>query len=148
MEKNYRDSTFFELIRAQSFAQTQHRDQVRKDGTPYIQHIYDVVDMLESTTLKVVGYLHDLVEDTDTTLEEIEEYFGIQVRDLVDAMTHREGESYKEYIFRIKTKGQKAIIVKRADILDNLLDCLRPDGTIKPELESLAVRYIRTLKDL
>lgn len=66
-----------------------------------------------------VAYLHDVVEDTDATVRDIEDVFGLEVADAVDAMTHREGEEYQEYVKRAM-ENSIARYVKYHDIVFNL----------------------------
>ena len=81
--------------KATSFAAHKHRNQKRKDavGTPYINHPLMVVRLmsevgrLQYKDALIAGVLHDTVEDTDTTPEEIEELFGANVRSLVMEVT-------------------------------------------------------------
>jgi guanosine-3',5'-bis(diphosphate) 3'-pyrophosphohydrolase len=89
------DSIPGEVFRALVFAASRHRNQRRKDAehSPYINHPLDVVEILwrlggvrDQVTL-VAAALHDTVEDTATTPEEIEELFGRAVRDLVLEVT-------------------------------------------------------------
>ena len=83
--------TLFDVIKAADFAAKKHRDQRRKDpeGTPYINHPIGVAHILaneggiDDPIVLQAALLHDTVEDTDTTLEEIEENFGKVVRELV-----------------------------------------------------------------
>ena len=83
------------LMEATLFAAEKHRDQRRKDArkTPYINHPIAVVNLLANvgriTDLETLqaGMLHDTVEDTDTSPEELEERFGLVVRDLVLEVT-------------------------------------------------------------
>jgi hypothetical protein len=67
----------------------------------------------------VAAALHDVVEDTDTTVEEIEQLFGDEVASLVDSMSRREGEGYVEYVERCVAGGPSAIKLKQADLTDN-----------------------------
>ncbi len=83
-----------EFLRALSFAAYKHRDQRRKDNkTPYINHPIAVANILlneadvTSENVLIAALLHDTVEDTDTTFEEIEQRFGLTVRDIVDEVT-------------------------------------------------------------
>ena len=81
---------------ALSFAQTKHADQYRK-GThvPYVTHVVAVAETLtyfypDNEALHAAGLLHDVVEDTDTTLEEVKTKFGPRVAELVAAVTKEE----------------------------------------------------------
>lgn len=93
--------TPFEL--AQEIAMEVHSGQVDKAGASYYRHAFAVGGAVESVGGAIVGYLHDTVEDQPDriTLDEIEEMFGVEIRNSVDAITHRKGrETYKEYIER------------------------------------------------
>lgn len=71
--------------------------------------------------IQEAAVLHDTIEDTETTYEELEGEFGADVAVVVECLTHRKGESYAEYIQRVKANPD-AIAVKLADIADNLGD--------------------------
>lgn len=80
------------VTRAAVFASACHRLQVRKDGrTPYIHHPLEVAQLLAQHGADVItivaGLLHDVVEDTDTTLEEIAQQFGPEVAHVVGEVT-------------------------------------------------------------
>lgn len=72
MEKNMYE-------KALEFATLKHKGQVDKGGTDYILHPITVASFLDTEEEKVVALLHDTVEDTDTSIEEIEELFGTKV---------------------------------------------------------------------
>jgi GTP diphosphokinase / guanosine-3',5'-bis(diphosphate) 3'-diphosphatase len=84
-----------ELLRAATFAADKHRDQRRKgaEGSPYINHSLSVAYLLardggvQDQSLLVAALLHDTVEDTRTTPDELEEAFGPTVRGIVDEVT-------------------------------------------------------------
>ncbi len=88
-------SDFTELLKAIHFAALKHRDQRRKDveASPYINHPIEVAETIarvgQVTDLVVLqsAILHDTVEDTLTTPEEIEEHFGLEVRRVVEEVT-------------------------------------------------------------
>jgi len=83
------------LLQALAFAATKHRDQRRKgaDGSPYINHLIDVATILaavghvEDEPLLIAAVLHDTVEDTDTTFDDLEAQFGRDVVELVRELT-------------------------------------------------------------
>lgn len=115
---------------AKQFATRAHEGQQRKNSEdPYITHPIRVADRLEnagfSNELVAAGYLHDVVEDTPVTMEEIEHAFGQKVADLVSAHTEDKSKSWKERkqhtidIIKTARKEVKYLIV--ADKLDNLL---------------------------
>lgn len=78
---------------------------------------------------KVVALLHDIVEDTPATIEDIEFMFGIRIAEAVDLLTRKKEDTYFDYIHKIATSGDKlAIEVKLADLADHLekVDTLKP----------------------
>ena len=101
-----------------------------KAGQPYILHLLRVMLRQSDPRASQVGVLHDLVEDTDVTLDDLRTRgFADEVVEAIDAMTHREGEAYHEYVVRL-SKCALARPVKIADLEDNYsLDrvAYRPD---------------------
>jgi (p)ppGpp synthase/HD superfamily hydrolase len=104
-----------------------HQDQQYGDG-PYIDHLSDVVWVLRrhkvvTPVLEAAAWLHDTVEDTDYTLEEIRDEFGDEVAALVHAVTSEPGENRKQrntrtYLKIINTPG--AVTLKLADRIANV----------------------------
>lgn len=101
-------------------AQQAHSGQYRKDGhTPYYDHVAAVADAVEDR-LKPIAYLHDVVEDSAVTLEELKELeFDTYVLNAVDLLTHVEGVPNIVYWKDISTSAD-ATMVKLADITHNL----------------------------
>ena len=95
-----------------------HQGQVDKGGIPYIFHPYHLAEQMEDEYTTCVALLHDVVEDTDVTLEELAAIFPKEVVEAVALMTHREGEPYLEYVARIKD-NPIAKAVKLADLRHN-----------------------------
>src|SRR3954465_7198799 len=92
------DADIDALHRAYVLAESSHRGQMRKSGEPYITHPLAVTLILaelgaETTTL-TASLLHDTVEDTDVTLDQVREQFGEEVRYLVDGVTKLEKVDY------------------------------------------------------
>ena len=107
-----------DVEKARSLAIVAHDGAVDKAGAPYINHPMRVASMLESSEEKVVAWLHDVVEDSDITINTIMEMFGGETTAAVNAITHRKGESWADYLTRVK--GNKiAKAVKIADLIDN-----------------------------
>lgn len=106
---------------ALELATKKHAGHKRLNGDNYIIHPIRVSQEVKTETQKIAALLHDTIEDTDTTYEEILSEFGPEVADCVEALTHRKGESYAQYIERVKMNPD-AIQVKLADIADNLSD--------------------------
>ena len=124
-----------ELIRnAYSFAAKAHKGQVRLSGNPYITHLLEVSLILArfkmDTTVIVSGLLHDVVEDTETTLDSIRTEFGDNVANLVDSVTkigriafrtreERQAESFRKMLLAM-ARDLRVIIIKLADRLHNM----------------------------
>jgi (p)ppGpp synthase/HD superfamily hydrolase len=110
---------------ATNLAIAAHEGQFRRDGkTPQITHPFTVADWDGFTTVeKAAAILHDVVEDTDYSLEDLAEA-GIPecVLTIVDALTKRPGESYDDFIDRIVNSSVSACLVKYRDIVHNLSD--------------------------
>lgn len=107
---------------ALEFSINKHRGQIDKGWTPYIQHILGVWSRVRDAdlTTQIAALLHDVVEDTSTTVEEIDREFGDKVAEIVRILTHAKGEPYESYIFRIASSGNRnAILIKLADLADN-----------------------------
>ena len=104
---------------ARLIAKLAHKGQIDKAGNDYFAHPEAVAAMLDAPEEKVVGYLHDTVEDTDVTLEEIREIFGDQIADAVALMTHADGVPYMDYVKEVG-KNPLARKVKLADLTHNM----------------------------
>ena len=96
-----------------------HKNQTDKNGMPYIFHpIHLAEQMIDEKTI-CVALLHDVVEDTDITFEQLEkEGFSKEVIDALKLMTHDDSVPYMEYIKSIKT-NKIASAVKLADLKHN-----------------------------
>lgn len=122
--------------RALALAVEAHRGQVRKgSGVPYVFHTVDVAKRLGDVGVRdedviVAGLLHDVVEDTAVTLEEVAEQFGARAAGIVDEMTFDEGEGAKSvYLAAFATKSIESLAVKLMDRSANVTDYAleRPD---------------------
>ena len=103
---------------AKAWAVRLHEGQLDKAGQPYIDHPRRVAERLNAPEARVVGWLHDTVEDTGLTLEEIAAQFGRGTADAVDHVTRRGGESWDDYIERVRI-NPLAREVKISDLIDN-----------------------------
>lgn len=112
--------TYDHVEAARALARRAHAGQVDKAGRPYIEHPAAVSDRLppDHPVLQVVAWLHDVVEDTDVSLEEVRRHFGAEVADAVDAITHRKHEPRDDYYARVKA-NPAALRVKEADLATN-----------------------------
>jgi (p)ppGpp synthase/HD superfamily hydrolase len=111
-----------DLVRlAHEVATRAHAGQVDKVGRPYIEHPTAVAVRLTTDDEQVVGFLHDVVEDTDTTLAELRAMgFTVDQVLAVDAVTKRRGETLEQSMARvIADPSGIALRVKRADISHN-----------------------------
>ncbi|MHA1724663.1 MAG: HD domain-containing protein [Promethearchaeota archaeon] len=116
---------------ALTFMGKKHGNQMRKDGKiPYIIHPLRVFILLRwagysefiDKNLMVVALLHDILEDTDTTSEEIEEKFGPDILSLVMELTRPKKIEKEQWLKSFKTCSREAKIIKLADRIDNLND--------------------------
>lgn len=132
--------TMTDLIgQARKFASDAHRNagQLRKySGQPYEDHLRSVAELVSAVTddaeVIAAAWLHDVVEDTPTTIEDIERAFGSGVRDLVDALTdisrpHDGNRAARKALDRkhLAAAPARAQTVKLADLIDNCQDICR-----------------------
>ena len=130
-----------------------HKDMRRKSGEPYIYHPISVArvvaeEMGLDTTSIVCALLHDTVEDTYLTLDDVEQLFGKRERDIVDGLTKMSGvfdpgtsaqaENFRKMLLTLSDDA-RVILIKLADRLDNMrtLDHMRPDKQQKIASETL-----------
>ena len=104
---------------ARLIAKLAHRGQTDKAGNDYFAHPEAVASLLDTPEEKVVGYLHDTVEDTEVTVEDIREIFGDEIADAVALMTHADGVPYMDYVKEVG-KNPLARKVKLADLTHNM----------------------------
>ncbi len=96
-----------------------HRGQVDKAGNPYILHPLRVMQSVASETEKIIAVLHDVVEDSALTLDDLRQRgYGEDVLTAVDCLTRRKTETYAEMIERVKT-NPLAVRVKLGDLADH-----------------------------
>ena len=122
------------IVRAFQFAYQLHRGQYRKSGEPYINHPIAVAGLLRylggDSAMVAAGFLHDIIEDTEVTPEELEQHFGAEVRHLVEGVTklskfnfsnttERQAENFRR-MFLAMAKDIRVIVVKLADRLHNM----------------------------
>jgi (p)ppGpp synthase/HD superfamily hydrolase len=108
------------LKEAIALATRAHQGQTDKAGAPYILHPLRIMQRMDSEEAKMVAVLHDVVEDTLVTLEELRALnFSETVVAAVDSLTRRAEESYETFIERVKL-NPLARKVKLADLEDNM----------------------------
>lgn len=134
LRKNHPDADEDLLRRAYLFSARQHRGQTRQSGEPYLVHPLEVANILADLKLDPIcvatGLLHDIVEDTETSAEEIVEYFGPEIAHLVDGLTkiskldHASTEERQALNMRkmllAMVDDVRVVLVKLADRLHNM----------------------------
>ena len=112
---------------AKKFATEKHKGQSRWNGDPYIVHPERVANKFgeQRAIACAIAWLHDVVEDTDATLDDLTNMgFNEVVVKAVDAISQRKDEPYVRYISRI-SKNKTASRVKIADMEDNMIDATK-----------------------
>ena len=105
--------------KAMKIAYEAHKGQVDKAGLPYIYHPIHLAEQMETEDTCVVALLHDVVEDTDITIDDLMKAgFSDSQLDAIRAMTHEEDVEYLDYVREVK-KNPIATAVKIADIMHN-----------------------------
>ena len=105
---------------AVAIAAQAHRGQKDKAGAPYLLHPLRLMMRMETEAAMMAAVLHDVVEDTEWTLERLREAgFSAEVLEAVDCLTRRGGESYEEFVERVRA-NPTARRVKIADLEDNM----------------------------
>ena len=125
------------------------KDTYDKGGNPYMEHLYSVSDVFEDNDLKVVGLLHDIIEDKEFTKEDLL-YLGFTQEQVeaVSVVTKRKGESYSDFIDRIiDSNNEKAIQVKFSDMTNNM-DISRMNKCSIEEKEYVKNKYKKEYKKL
>nr|WP_283244910.1 bifunctional (p)ppGpp synthetase/guanosine-3',5'-bis(diphosphate) 3'-pyrophosphohydrolase [Gehongia tenuis] len=156
IRENYPDEDLKVIEKAYRLAETAHTGQLRASGEPYFVHPYGVAVILTDLGLDVdtiaAGLLHDVVEDTPVTLEEITDEFGSEIASLVDGVTklsrfefrtkeEQQAETYRK-MFLAMAKDIRVILIKLADRLHNMrtLEHLKnPDKAIMKAKETLEI---------
>lgn len=156
MVASYMNDEHVALVeRAYHFAEVCHHDQRRKSGEPYIIHPIQVAGILANLHMDpetvCAGYLHDIVEDTGATLDDIKELFGPTIAMIVDGDTKLGKIQYKSNkeqmaathrkLLLAMSKDIRVMIVKLADRLHNMrtLKHLRPDKQRRISNETLEI---------
>jgi len=122
------------LARAYRFSEKAHVGQKRLSGDKYVSHCVEVakilVDLQLDSTTVASGLIHDVVEDTDVTVDDIEAEFGKEIAEIVDGLTKighlplnssqdRQVENYRKLLLSI-AKDARVILIKLADRLHNM----------------------------
>ncbi len=111
-----------QLKLAEEIAREAHKGQTRRDRTPYIIHPKRVAQSLKASYYQAVAWLHDVIEDTDITAEELlKKGVAPRIVNSVKVLSRGYGENYFVFIMRV-LRDEMAVKVKIADIEDNLRD--------------------------
>ena len=104
--------------KAMNIAYDAHHGQYDKGGYPYINHPIHLAEQMDDEVGCIAALLHDVVEDTNVTFEELEKEFPIEVIDVLKLLTHDKETDYMDYVKKIKT-NEIATKVKLADLRHN-----------------------------
>lgn len=132
-DKNFNEKLF---VKAIEVAESSHKDQFRASGDPYIIHPYEVckslIDLKLDTETVITGLLHDVIEDTEYSKEQLNEIFGKSIASLVDGLTkidfleekkitrsEKEAENFRKLLIST-AKDIRVLIIKLADRLHNI----------------------------
>lgn len=131
------------IKKAMNIAYQAHKNQVDKNGYPYIAHPLHLAEQMTTENTAITALLHDVVEDSDITIFDLENYgFDTEIIKAVELLTRQNNITYKEYIEKIKT-NDIARTVKIADLKHNL-DMTRLDN-ITPNDIKRAEKYKKSL---
>jgi GTP diphosphokinase / guanosine-3',5'-bis(diphosphate) 3'-diphosphatase len=143
------------LQRAYRFSEVSHQVQQRASGEPYLSHPLEVAHLLVGFKMDVTtvtaGLLHDVLEDTTATKEQLEREFGKEIADLVDGVTkigklafssreERQAENFRKMLVAM-ARDLRVLMIKLADRLHNMrtLDYLPPERSRKVAQETLDI---------
>lgn len=135
------------LKKAINIAYFAHEHQVDKGGAPYILHPLRVMACCDTTQSKIVAVLHDVIEDTNITLENLkQEGFSEEILTALTCITKKEGEEYQNFINRV-SKNRLATKVKIQDLLDNLDETrLNNKKHWKSDVYKEALNFLQNIK--
>ncbi len=133
--------------KALQLAKEAHKNQFDKAGKPYLEHLLTVANGLSNDTEKVVALLHDIVEDTEYTLNDLRlKGFPEDVVMAVDSITKRNGESYDNYLHRV-SQNPIATHVKLVDLAHNMdlerLSIITEKDKKRAEKYKYAIEFLR-----
>ena len=129
--------------RALRLAYRAHAGQLDRGGVPYIFHPYHLAEQMDDERSICVALLHDVVEDSPVTLEEIQREFPSEIAEAVALLTHDPSTDYFAYVRRLKA-NPLARKVKLADLMHNVDQARCADAGIDPvKLQHWREKYRR-----
>lgn len=128
-----------------------HKEQVDKTGLPYVFHPFHLAEQMNDEYGTAVALLHDVVEDTDTTLDDLAAMgYPKEVTDALALLTHAKGVPYMDYVYEI-AKNPLARRVKMADLRHNSdmsrLDTVDDYALKRAEKYKKALEYLESVED-
>ena len=139
---------FFEAAKA--FASERHEGQTRRDGkTPYITHPIRVAERLQKAgvikaEILAAAVLHDVIEDSSTSPDEILANFGPRVASLVEEVSRPPGMTRKDFVERAATGSARSVLIRVADRLDNLQETSGLEAEFRPTYAEEGLRLAAT----
>jgi guanosine-3',5'-bis(diphosphate) 3'-pyrophosphohydrolase len=137
------------------FAIDRHNSQKRRSGAPYYGHLLKVMGELVNLNrpfqVCMAGVLHDTVEDTNTTIEELEASFGEEVASLVEWVSEDKSlpkpQRKQQYVEKIRQAPMEAVYISFCDKLDNLRDYTAGRGEFTAEVHQFYLSLIEVYQD-
>lgn len=109
------------LTDAINLANTYFKDKVDKGGHPYMDHLISVMNGCTTEDSKIVGVLHDIIEDTDVTISILENFIHANLIEAIQIVSRKSNDTYSEFIQKIAdSKNLIAIEVKLVDLKNNM----------------------------
>ena len=132
-------------LKAINFVLDKHSGQVDKQGRPYEEHLWGVVN-LAPEHLMMVALAHDLLEDTNATVDDLRQHDFLDWEiEIIELLTLKKGTRRDDYLRNIR-KNQDAACVKIADVVNNVSRLHGIED--EDERERLTQKYVRTLEIL
>ena len=136
---------------ASKIAYKAHEGQTDKAGVPYIFHPIHIAEQMDNEESCVVALLHDVIEDSNITLEYLSKYFSEDIIEALRILNKEENDDYVEYIKRVKT-NKLATKVKLKDLEHNMdltrLDEINDDDRNRSKKYSDAIRYLEDVETI
>ena len=138
-----------ELEKAYIISKRYFEEKLDKGGYPYINHLEYVSSYGRNETEKIIGLLHDILEDTDLAKKDLLEFgFSNEIVDVIEILTRTKDKSYNDYIESIiLSKNESALYIKKVDMEHNMdlrritniqkKDILRVKNKYKPNYEKI-----------